>query len=153
MTAYADTSWWVAYKNSSDRHHTEAVQYFDDHFDGFVIWTPWQRVEVFNSFRQLERTGSLPKRPAIDFIRALEKEIRLGYWHHVEFSWTDTVRTANELSAVHSRDLPIRAMDLFHIAIACETGADEFLTFDEDQANLARAAGLPVWKGKNAQHA
>jgi predicted nucleic acid-binding protein len=42
-------------------------------------------------------------------------------------------------------------MDLFHIAIACETGADEFLTFDEDQANLAHAAGLPVWKGKNAQ--
>ena len=40
-------------------------------------------------------------------IRALEKEIRLGYWPHVEFSWTDT----------------------------------------------ARAAGLPVWKGKNAQHA
>ena len=59
----------------------------------------------------------------------------------------------NELSAVHSRELIIRAMDLFHIAIACETGADEFLTFDEDQSNLARAAGLPVWKGKNAQHA
>lgn len=38
-------------------------------------------------------------------IRALEQEIRLGYWPHVEFSWTDTVR----------------------------------------------AAGLPVWKGKNAQ--
>jgi hypothetical protein len=44
-------------------------------------------------------------------------------------------------------------MDLFHIAIACKTSADEFLIFDEDQANLARAAGLPVWKGKNAQHA
>jgi hypothetical protein len=38
--------------------------------------------------------------------------------------------------------------NLFRIAIACETDADEFLTFDEDQANLARAAGLPVWKGK-----
>ena len=60
------------------------------------------------------------------------------------------MRTANELSLVHSRDLPIRAMDLFHIAIACETSADEFLTFDEDQANLALAAGLPVWKWKNA---
>lgn len=42
-------------------------------------------------------------------------------------------------------------MKLFHIAIACEVGADEFLTLDEDQANLARAAGLPVWKGKNAE--
>ena len=68
-----------------------------------------------------------------------------------KLSGTDTVRTANEFSAVHSRDLPIRAMDLFPIAIACATGADEFLTFDEDQADLARAAGLPVWKGKNAQ--
>ena len=92
-------------------------------------------------------SGSLPKRLTIDFIRALEKEIRLGYWPHLEFRWTDTVPTANELSAVHSRDLPIRAMDLFHIAIASEIGADEFLTFDGDQANLARAAGLPVWNG------
>jgi len=54
----------------------------------------------------------------------------------------------NELSAVHSRDLPTRAMDLFHIAIACETGADEFLTFDEDQANLARTAASPFGKAK-----
>lgn len=148
MTAYADTSWWVAYKNSSDRHHPQAVTYFDDRSDGVVLWTPWQRAEVFNSFRQLERSGSLPKRPAIDFIRALEKEIRLGYWPHVEFRWIDAIRTANQLSEVHSRDMPIRAMDLLHISIACEVGADEFLTFDEDQANLARAAGLPVWKWK-----
>jgi predicted nucleic acid-binding protein len=67
----------------------------------------------------------------------------------VEFSWTDAVRTANELSAVHSRDLTIRAMDLFHLAIACEVGADQFLTFDEDQANLAEAAGFGVWKGNS----
>ena len=45
-----------------------------------------------------------------------------------KLSGTDTVRTANEFSTVHSRDLPIRAMDLFHIAIACETSVDEFLT-------------------------
>jgi predicted nucleic acid-binding protein len=76
----------------------------------------------------------------------------LSFYTILSITWRNR-RTANELSAVHSRDLPIRAMDLFHIAIACETGADEFLTFDEDQANLARAAGLPVWKGKNAQHA
>jgi predicted nucleic acid-binding protein len=102
---------------------------------------------------------SSPIHPVFSFkdsssvIRALEKEIRLGCWPRVEFSWIDTVRTANELSTVHSRDLPIRALDLVHIAIACETGTEEFLTFDEDQANLARAAGLPVWKGKNAHTA
>jgi hypothetical protein len=36
----------------------------------------------------------------------------------------------------------------FEILERGETGADEFLTFDEDQANLARASGLPVWIGK-----
>ena len=148
MTAYADTTWWVAYKNASDKQHGRAVRFFDGNADIVVLWTPWQRVEVFNSFRQLDRAGSLPQSPAIAFIRALENEVRLGYWPHVEFSWTDAVRTANELSAVHSRDRIIRAMDLFHVAIACEVGAEQFLTFDEDQADLAEAAGFMVWKGK-----
>ena len=76
----------------------------------------------------------------------------LSFYTILSITWRNR-RTANELSAVHSRDLPIRAMDLFHIAIACETSADEFLTFDEDQAHLALAAGLPVWKGKNARPA
>ena len=148
MTAYADTSWWVAYKNASDSQHEHAVRLFEGNSDIVVLWTPWQRVEVFNSFRQLERAGSLPKQPAVAFIRALENEVLLGYWPHVEFAWTDAARTANELSAVHSRDRVIRAMDLFHVAIACEVGAEQFLTFDEDQAGLAKAAGLAVWKGK-----
>ncbi|MFZ4780369.1 MAG: hypothetical protein ACOYM3_33875, partial [Terrimicrobiaceae bacterium] len=112
MTAYADTSWWVAYKNASDKQHGRAVRVFDGNADIVVLWTPWQRVEVFNSFRQLDRAGSLPQSPAIAFIRALENEVRLGYWPHAEFEWTDAVRTANELSAVHSRDHAIRAMDL-----------------------------------------
>ncbi len=147
MTAYADTSWWVAYKNTSDSQHKQAVRLFDDIADAAVVWTPWQRVEVFNAFRQLDRIGSLPKQPASAFIRALENEVRLGYWPHAEFDWPEATRTANELSAGHSRSLGIRAMDLFHVAIACEVGAEFFLTFDEDQAALADVAGLEVWKG------
>jgi len=146
VTAYADTSWWVAYKNSSDSQHGRAVRVFEDISAIVVLWTPWQRVEVFNAFRQLDRAGSLPKQPANVLIRALEQEVRLGYWPHVEFAWADAARTANELSAEHSRSLAIRAMDLFHIAIACEVGAERFLTFDEEQSALADAAGLNVWR-------
>lgn len=145
MTAYADTSWWVAYKNASDALHRTAIQFFEEYSGSDVVWTPWQHVEVFNAFRQLERIGCLPNNPATIFICALEHELKLGYWRHVEFSWTEAVRTANALSAVHSRDLTIRGMDLFHVAIACEIGAEQFLTFDSDQADLARAAGLEVW--------
>jgi predicted nucleic acid-binding protein len=33
-------------------------------------------------------------------------------------------------------------MDLFHVAIAIETGADAFLTFDKDQEILASRGGV-----------
>ena len=33
-------------------------------------------------------------------------------------------------------------MDLFHVAAAIESAAELFLTFDEDQACLGKAAGL-----------
>ena len=66
-------------------------------------------------------------------------------WPHIEFDWTDAVRTACELSAEHGLRLPVRGMDLFHIAVAIETAAERFLTFDREQAVLAKAAGLHVF--------
>jgi len=38
----------------------------------------------------------------------------------------------------------VRAMDLFHVAIAIEVGAEVLLSFDKDQISLATAAGLTV---------
>lgn len=140
MRTYADTSWWIACKNSSDALHKRALRVLDKPQE--IIWTPWQRVEVFNAFRQQERAGLLPKNPAMVFIRSLEQEVRLGYWPHVEFSWIDAVRRANELSAIHSANLVIRGMDLFHVAVALEAGCEDFVTFDTEQAALASAAGL-----------
>src|SRR5258706_16422234 len=77
-------------------------------------------------------------------IRLLEQEIRVGYWPHVEFDWTDAVRTAGELRAEHSLKMVTRAMDLFHVAIAIEVGAEVLLSFDGDQVRLAEKTGLPV---------
>jgi predicted nucleic acid-binding protein len=109
-----------------------------------VLWTPWHRVEVFNGFCQAERAGLLRKGESRQIIRLLEQEIRIGYWAHVEFDWTDAVRTAGELRAEHSLKMVVRAMDLFHVAIAIEIGADALLSFDTDQIMLARAVGLTV---------
>jgi predicted nucleic acid-binding protein len=58
----ADTSWWPAFKWRRDTHHTAAITLFDQHPAADVLWSPWQRVEVFNSFRQAARAGLLPCR-------------------------------------------------------------------------------------------
>ena len=144
MRLYADTSWWLAYKCRRDVHHAAAIRLFDQVRGAEVVWTPWQRVEVFNGFRQAERAALIATGESRQLIRLLEQEVRLGYWPHVELDWTDAIRTACELSAEHSLKMVIRGMDLFHVAIAIEVGAGGFLSFDDEQNDLAEAAGLPL---------
>ena len=145
MRFYADTSWWLGYKCRGDTQHQAALSLFEREPDAEVLWTPWQRVEVFNGFCQAERAGLLRKGESRQVIRLLEQEIRVGYWPHVEFDWTDAVRTAGELRAEHSLKMVVRAMDLFHIAIGIEVGAEALLSFDTDQIALAGSAGLQVF--------
>lgn len=142
MRLYADTSWWIGYKCRGDIQHGAAISLFERHQTAEVLWTPWQRVEVFNGFCQAERAGLLAEGESRQVIRLLEQEVRIGYWPHVEFDWTDAVRTAGELRAEHSLSFLVRAMDLFHVAIAIEVGADALLSFDAEQIVLAKAAGL-----------
>ena len=144
MRIYADTSWWLAYKCRRDTHHAAAIILFDREPEAQILWTPWQRVEVFNTFRQAERAGLIAGGESRQLIRLLEQEVRLGYWPHVEFDWTGAVRTASELAAEHSLQMVVRGMDLFHVSIAIEVAADAFLSFDDEQNALAKAAGLPL---------
>jgi predicted nucleic acid-binding protein len=144
MRVYADTSWWLGYKCRRDVQHEAALGLFEREPDAEVLWTPWQRVEVFNGSCQAERAGLLRKGESRQIIRLLEQEVRIGYWHHIEFDWTDVVRTAGELRAEHSLKMVVRAMDLFHIAISIEVGADALVSFDTEQIALAEAAGLKV---------
>jgi predicted nucleic acid-binding protein len=144
MKLYSDTSWWLGYKCRRDSHHLAALSLFDQDPDAEVMWTPWQRVEVFNGFCQAERAGLLAEGESRRVIRLLEQEVRIGYWPHVEFDWTDAVRMAGELRAEHSLRLVVRSMDLFHVAIAIVVGADALLSFDAEQIALAEAAGVEV---------
>jgi predicted nucleic acid-binding protein len=146
MNLYADTSWWLACKCRRDAHHGAAISLFEREPGARVIWTPWQRVEVFNTFRQAERAGLVRPGDARQMIRLLEQEVRAGYWHHLEFDWTETVRTAGEISAEHSLKMTVRGMDLFHVAVAIEVGADMFLSFDDAQCALAAEAGLSLMR-------
>lgn len=146
MRFYADTSWWLGYKCRGDTQHLAALSLFEREPEAEVLWTPWQRVEVFNGFCQAERAGLLRKGDSRQLIRLLEQEVRMGYWPQVEFGWTEAVRTAGELRAEHSLKMFVRAMDLFHVAIAIEIGADALLSFDTDQISLAEASGMTVFR-------
>jgi hypothetical protein len=128
--------------------HPIALAYYEDKQEQTWLWSPWHRVEVFNSIRQLvqhpepERRLRLAEDKAL--IHRLETDVRLGYFTHLEADWRDVLRNANELSIAHGFELACRSVDLLHVAYANELAAESFVSFDQAQLALAQASGLKI---------
>ncbi len=144
MTIYPDTTFFVALRFFDDTHHETATAYFEQQHEDLFLWSPWHRVEVSNSLRQFARgvRPILRESDARRIIHRLEADIRAGYFQHLERDWRDVLRTAYEISAKHGFAQSCRSADLLHVAYAKELGADLFVSFDDDQVALAKAAGL-----------
>ena len=147
---YADSSFLIAVRVRRDTFHTVAVDFYEPAQDEVWLWSPWHRVEVFNSIRQLVRHPDAARRLSLAEAKALihrvENDVRLGYFTHMEADWRDVLRTANEISIAHAVNLTCRAPDLLHVAYAKELAAETFVSFDEDQLALADATGLKTLK-------
>jgi predicted nucleic acid-binding protein len=105
--------------------------------------TPWQELELANTFRlgiQRAERRKLPIRyqPA-NCLKRVQEDLHDGILKRVDLDWTACVRRASQLSHTHTETLGIVMLDIWHIACALEVGADTFWTFDEDQRKLALA--------------
>ncbi|HEU0008292.1 MAG TPA: type II toxin-antitoxin system VapC family toxin [Verrucomicrobiae bacterium] len=144
MSIYPDTTFYVALRFFNDTHHEAATDYFAQLAEDVFLWSPWHRVEVPNALRQFTRTepAALREADARRIIHRLELDVRQGYFLHIEKDWRDVLRAACDISARHAFTFPCRAADLLHVAYAKELRADLFISFDDDQVKLAKAAGM-----------
>lgn len=149
---YADTAFFIAARVRRDTFYEVASEFYESAQDETWQWSPWHRVEVFNTIRQLVRHPETKRRllmaEASALIHRLESDVRLDYLTHFEADWRDVLRTANEISIAHGFKLACRAPDLLHVAYAKELSAETFVSFDNDQLALAAAAGLKAVKPK-----
>jgi predicted nucleic acid-binding protein len=143
---YADTSFLLAMRVPLDNFNEVALGYYETNQERVWLWSPWHRVEVFNSLRQLVRHPEAKRRLTPDeaklVIHRIDSDVRLGYFTHLEADWRDVLRTANEISIAHGYQIPCRASDLLHVAYANELASECFVTFDDEQLALAKASGL-----------
>ncbi len=143
---YPDTTYWIAMRCRVDDCH-EAWQRFHPRIErARLLWSPWTHFEVYNTFRQTTLGDDAPLTPAEarQLIASLEKEFNRGCWDPVVFDWREELREARELSAEFGFRYRMRSGDVLHVAIARLAGADAFVTCDEEQCRLAKAAGLEV---------
>lgn len=144
MKAYADTSFIVSLYLPEPERTDRAVRYMGRHREA-LPFTPQHRLEVRNAIRLLVWGKRIT---AVDRSRAF-REIEMDldaqdFLIHAALNYTEAYQRAEALSAAHNEKIGCRSADLFHVAAALELGLDEFVTFDEKQKALARAAGMKV---------
>lgn len=108
-------------------------------------FTPWHRLEARNAIRLAVFHRLIDSRQGKLQLKQMETDLREETLIvHAPVDWVTVLHEAEMLGAARNESIGCRSGDLFHVAAATEWGADFFLTFDERQRKLAKAAGLAV---------
>ena len=70
-------------------------------------------------------------------LRTLQTDLAAGALVVASVDWADVQNIAERLSSQYTLAGGHRAVDILHVATALHLGADEFLTFDDNQRTLA----------------
>ena len=140
--AYADSSFLVSLHRADSFHYAANAFLGKNAFT--LAFTPLHRVEVRNALRNATAAGDMTKGECATAFRQIEEDLRDGLLVHAQVHWTDAFRRADRLSEKHAVTEGQRTIDLLHVAVALEYGAQMFLSFDNRQRKLAKAAGLAI---------
>jgi len=77
-------------------------------------------------------------------LKTLQADLAAGVLVVATVDWSDVQNIAERLSSQYTLAGGHRALDILHVATALHLGADDFLTFDQNQRVLALAEGLKV---------
>jgi predicted nucleic acid-binding protein len=142
VTAYFDTSvitkWYLPEPDSAQALRVRA------RFAPPAVLTHLHRVELVTAwhlkvFRQEISLGIVEQ--AWGHVQA---DIATGLWEPPAYDLVDVYAQAESISRQHTATLGVRSLDILHVAAAIVLGASAFVTHDDRQARLARAAGLRV---------
>ena len=143
MKAYADSSFIVALY-LPQQSSPKAIAFMERYAQA-LPFIPWHRLEIRNAIRLAVRQQVIDVTQGKTQLRQPDADLKEGaLLVHTPIDWIDVLREAEKLGAVHNVAIGCRSADLFHVAAARELGCDTFLTFDDKQTAMAKAAGLTV---------
>ncbi len=139
MDVYFDTSALVKLyvsEANSDRARTEAARV------GQIIFTPLQSLELQAAIRQLIGRGTLPASALGSFEQHHEADRRSHRLRETSVDLAGIFHRADQLTRIHTQRLLCRTLDVLHVATAVELRCPRFISADDRQLLLAKAAGL-----------
>ena len=140
MSIYADTSFFASVY-IRDGHTVAALRRLAKRPQ---IWmTPFHKIEIAHAIAQKVFRRELSAAVADGVHRNLTQDCDAGLWRLADMP-PAAFETGAALARIHVPVLGTRTLDTLHVACAVELKAQQFWTFDERQAKLAKAAGLKV---------
>lgn len=148
MIAYPDTSFLCALYRLQD-NSPQAVALFDVMpeplaVSSLLLFEFRQSVRHQTALHAKDRRKGYPKAEARKMLSDLESDLAGGALVVVPAEWPEVLSIAERLSSQRTPTGAHRALDVLHVATAIHLGARELLTFDANQAALARAEGSRV---------
>lgn len=142
MSAYFDTSFLFSLY-IKDKHSLQAYNH------AIRLGGPLQiggllYFEFCQSVRFSIARKGMSQSTGLKSITNLDRAIANGKVILIECDWKQVHQTANNLSTKYTLQKGYRALDILHVATALALGTKEFLTFDQTQADLAKAERLKV---------
>lgn len=142
MTAYADTG-FLCSLYAPDAHTKRATARMTRQPPPLPFgWL--HQLELRNALRLRVFRGEITESQRDLSLNLILADLASGVLANTSPAHSAVMTEAERLSATHSGSLGTRSLDILHVASALVLGATEFLTFDQRQAQLARATGLRV---------
>ncbi len=142
VKAYADTSFLISLY-TPDANSVDAFGLFIKAADLF-LWTPFGEAEFINAIELRVFRKEITPVQADRSLAEFQRDVDAGAFGPRLSVTAAAYERALLLSRQYTRQLGTRGMDVIHVAIALEEGADVFYTFDRLQRRLADRAGLTV---------
>ncbi len=145
---FADTSFLCSLLRNDE--HTGAADACRQRYLEPLAVSDWVVLEFehaarLQTFRFLhDRTQGYSRGETERLLTTLLENISNGIFQVHPVDWAEVLAKASELSAAYTTRNGHRLTDTLHVATALRLQADFFLTFDSNQASLARHVGLRV---------
>jgi len=148
MIAYPDTSFLCAIYRLQDNSPLAAAVFRAMPeplaVSSLLLFEFRQSVRFQTALYAKDRRKGYPPAEAAKMLADLGADLASGVVVIVPAEWPEVYSIAERLSAHHTPKGAHRALDVLHVATALHLGARELLTFDANQAALAKAEGLAV---------
>lgn len=109
-----------------------------------VPYTPLHELEVSNAFALLKGRGLITTAEHRAIRAQLKDDVDAQRFVPAALDWAAVFAAACELSEAHTATLLTRSLDLIHVAAARAMSCRVFVSADDRQLAVARAAGLKV---------